>query len=421
MKKVNKILFLMIFNITLNSKPVQLSNPYNKCYENNILQAFYNLEPVNDFLRKKFGTDYYIKDSIAGKYLQSLQDYNLAQEGEFGPLKNSFCQSMTDISLQTEGQLEITDAKNFLGVLLNHLLFKDLNKNSIKEYYPFPFNKLPKTDLSDLFSTVIVNYRLSEKFDKKIRVNLARKFAYMIKLPIEKNSLDLSLDKAFLQRKSIIKVPEILILRLVRWDRFENNKPVDKNYKAVEFPINNLNLSKYIDKEAPANQNPIYDLVSIIMHHDISDKYTSYVYSDNKWYFCNDTSIVEVPESTIEKIAKQKDLKVDPTPYILIYQKRPNTINISYKKRIDENRLISILKGLHYSDEDIDKYLKTKGLRLEDLVYSINIMFSDVKSILQDMKDTKDIIEPDKDIIPLDKNIINLIKLKNYIENLSII
>ena len=85
---------------------------------------------------------------------------------------------------------------------------------------------------------------------------------------------------------SFWSLPEILVITL---KRFGNNGK--KNQKFVDFPIENLDLSKYIIGYEKKSYK--YDLYGICNHSGGTSggHYTAYVKNANdKWYIFNDTT-----------------------------------------------------------------------------------------------------------------------------------
>jgi ubiquitin C-terminal hydrolase len=107
-------------------------------------------------------------------------------------------------------------------------------------------------------------------------------------------------------------LPTILVIDIKRY-----NVSNRKNQILVDFPLTDLNLSKYVigyNKETY-----IYDLYGVCNHGGSvqGGHYTSYVKNANdKWYHYNDTSVTEVPE----QIHKQQI--VSPKAYCFFYRKR---------------------------------------------------------------------------------------------------
>jgi ubiquitin C-terminal hydrolase len=87
-----------------------------------------------------------------------------------------------------------------------------------------------------------------------------------------------------------------------------------KNQIMIDFPLDNLNLSKYVigyNKESY-----VYDLYGVCNHSGsaLGGHYTSFVKNANgKWYHFNDTSVSEV--------AMTKQI-ISPKAYCFFYRKR---------------------------------------------------------------------------------------------------
>lgn len=93
------------------------------------------------------------------------------------------------------------------------------------------------------------------------------------------------------------QTPKILVIHI---KRFLTN--AEKITNSIEYPINNLDLSKYFDNDSLYKNNYIYDLVGINIHESIGCKnnidaghYVSIIRNiiNNKWYLYNDARPVE--------------------------------------------------------------------------------------------------------------------------------
>jgi ubiquitin carboxyl-terminal hydrolase 2/21 len=108
---------------------------------------------------------------------------------------------------------------------------------------------------------------------------------------------------------SFWSLPQILVIDIKRF-----NTTMKKNQVMIDFPLENLDLSKYIigyDKSSY-----IYDLYGVCNHSGslLGGHYTAFVKNMNdKWYHYNDTTVSEV------KIAEQ--IKT-PKAYCFFYRKR---------------------------------------------------------------------------------------------------
>jgi ubiquitin carboxyl-terminal hydrolase 8 len=98
-------------------------------------------------------------------------------------------------------------------------------------------------------------------------------------------------------KKNLIfwSLPTVLVIDIKRF-----NSSNRKNQILVDFPLTNLNLSKYVigyNKESF-----VYDLYAVCNHSGsvLGGHYTSFVKNANdKWYHYNDTSVVEIQENQL--------------------------------------------------------------------------------------------------------------------------
>jgi ubiquitin carboxyl-terminal hydrolase 8 len=165
-------------------------------------------------------------------------------------------------------------------------------------------------------------------------INFTPEPYFMIDLPIPQNIKEPSLydcfdlysegeilegDNAWINDKgnkenikkkiSFWSFPNILVIDL---KRFKSNN--SKNQTFVNFPLENLNLCKYV--LGYKKDSYVYDLYGICNHSGgvLGGHYTSYIKNaNNKWYHFNDTLVSEV--SIINSIISQK-------AYCLFYRKK---------------------------------------------------------------------------------------------------
>ena len=103
--------------------------------------------------------------------------------------------------------------------------------------------------------------------------------------------------------------PNILVIDIKRFN--SNNR---KNQVFIDFPLENLDLSKYVI--GYNNESYVYDLYAVCNHSgsSLGGHYTSFVKNANgKWYHYNDTSVSEV--SLTQQIKS-------PKAYCFFYRKR---------------------------------------------------------------------------------------------------
>jgi ubiquitin carboxyl-terminal hydrolase 8 len=102
--------------------------------------------------------------------------------------------------------------------------------------------------------------------------------------------------------------PNILVIDFKRF-----NSRNQKNQVLITFPLDNLDLSKYVVGYKKTSYN--YELYGICNHTGgvLGGHYTSYVKNANgKWYHFNDTSVTEI----------NRDAIVSPKAYCLFYRKK---------------------------------------------------------------------------------------------------
>lgn len=105
--------------------------------------------------------------------------------------------------------------------------------------------------------------------------------------------------------------PNILVIDIKRFNA--SNRKIQI---LVDFPLENLNLSKYVI--GYNKDSYIYDLYGVCNHSgsSLGGHYTSYVKNANgKWYHYNDTSVTEIDKSLEKQI-------VSPKAYCFFYRKR---------------------------------------------------------------------------------------------------
>lgn len=178
----------------------------------------------------------------------------------------------------------------------------------IKEMYTKEYS-----EVWNLFYAIHVSEIISEK---EVVLNRTPEPFFMINLPIPPNNKSPNLyqcfdlyvegenldgDNAWFNEKLGLKqnvkkkisfwsFPTILVIDLKRF----NNRN-QKNQILIDFPLENLDLTKYVI--GYKKEEYIYDLYGICNHSGsvFGGHYTSYVKNANgKWYHFNDTSVVEV-------------------------------------------------------------------------------------------------------------------------------
>ncbi len=110
----------------------------------------------------------------------------------------------------------------------------------------------------------------------------------------------------------LFRLPKYLILQLKRFKNQFGFLFNSKNSTYVKFPLENLNLNKYL--VGPKIVDYIYDLVAVNQHYGASfgGHYTSVCKNGNKWYEFDDDDVTETTKNSI----------VNSNAYVLIYKLR---------------------------------------------------------------------------------------------------
>jgi ubiquitin C-terminal hydrolase len=193
-----------------------------------------------------------------------------------------------------------------------------------------------ENDYSELWKIFYgIHVSVLEKVDNGDKISMVPEPFFIINLPIPndnksptlENCLDLYVEGELLDGENCIKLegtdekvpakksikfwcfPDILVIDIKRFNAMNR-----KNQIMVDFPLDNLNLSKYVigyDKDSY-----VYDLYGVCNHSGsvMGGHYTAFVKNANgKWYHYNDTNVSEVAMEQQIKTAKA---------YCFFYRKR---------------------------------------------------------------------------------------------------
>ncbi|VDD80261.1 unnamed protein product [Mesocestoides corti] len=117
----------------------------------------------------------------------------------------------------------------------------------------------------------------------------------------------------------LTKLPEVLCLHLKRFRH--DFISASKIYSPVDFPLRNLDLSKYLHPSC-RTRVALYDLVGVVCHSGTVRCGHYYAYAqnqgDNAWYEFNDSSVLRVDDSAIPSLSS--------SAYILVYRKQQTSV-----------------------------------------------------------------------------------------------
>ena len=123
-----------------------------------------------------------------------------------------------------------------------------------------------------------------------------------------------------LKKIDIYRAPYYLIIQLKRFKRSQLHQSFyfpytghnSKNDKLIHFPLNNLNMSKYVIGKR-SDVNYLYDLYAVSQHYGGASfgHYTAACRNGGKWYCFNDSNVSEITN---------KDDIIDSGAYLLFYK-----------------------------------------------------------------------------------------------------
>jgi ubiquitin C-terminal hydrolase len=333
-----------------------LANLGNTCFLNSIMQVLSHTYELNDFLdlqtyKKRLNAKY---DSVLLLEWDNLRQLLWNNDNDnkcvISPVK--FVKAVQHIAKIKNQELftgfEQNDISEYLIFVIDcfhNALSRDVNMSilgtesnetdkiavkcfkTIKDIYSNDYS-----EIWNMFYGMHVSQLISVTSGEVISVTPEPYF--MIDLPIPENNKNISLidcfdlyvneeildgDNSILNektgkkesvKKSILfwSFPNILVIDIKRFNAANKKKQM-----FIDFPLENLNLSKYV---IGYNKDTyIYDLYGVCNHSGtvMGGHYTSFIKNANgNWYHCNDTSVSEVQ---LQQIITAK-------AYCLFYRKR---------------------------------------------------------------------------------------------------
>jgi len=194
-------------------------------------------------------------------------------------------------------------------------LRNDLNLNN-EERICFDVNILSDFDTKKLLEIAINPQKISYSYEKNLNLYNCLELFSSEEILEGDNKWYCNKCKQFrdvVKKMDIYKSPYYLIIQIKRFNElkkmaFDNNK----NNIFIDFPIIDLDLSKYIKDD---KYNKKYNLIGVINHYGGNSfgHYTSYCLNNGKWYEFNDKSV---------KLIKNEKNIISMNAYILFYKRK---------------------------------------------------------------------------------------------------
>ena len=323
------------FNIEWNNSQIfnYLLNYYREIYdreeEDNFKEKYFedyeeNSQKVNE--TQDFNFTYSIHETYKYPFvIIFLKNINaFTQDGEYG-----ICPVSEDNNI-----LEISENKYIIKENIEKINFEE-NETIIDYQLNFKIAWLPE------YVQRIQWYNSEEKIEKRTfwyndddepdfnLIDLLENFNQKEKLTEENKWYcpKCKMHQLAEKKMEIFTCPEILILHL---KRFKNNSKLGNK---VNFPIEGLDMGKYLTYNEIETSDNIYDLFAVANHFGglHGGHYTAYCknYIENKWYEFNDSHVSETEENNI----------VSNNAYVLFYKKRNSqfqNIEELYQKPFEE-------------------------------------------------------------------------------------
>lgn len=426
---INKIVTVMVVSLSINilasEQPSGLFNKGNTCYMNAALQCLYNIKPLTDFLLAQKNTQFYKEDetlfinkkiefenqeitvrvptivkTVAYEYMQLVEKLKNSLGKPVDPI--SFCQKMWPALGNQPGA--IGDADEFINVLLERLIDRDIARTPETNFYGFPFNFIPKGMPGELFYGIESSVRTDKRSDQRRPLRKKENALYnklsipIIDTPALASSVsledclknyfsttDMPDSPNFTKKIELLSLPSYLIIALKRFtgDNFEQLRKINT---FVTIPVNSLTMKPYVAANYP-EENTLYELVSFVQHGGSMNggHYNAYIKYNDQWYFCDDSHTSKF--DTISVFETNGSFDGYFTPYVLIYKKQDTQIPSSFELTINATQLRQALQAIGISDDLLTAYVIVKKISLESLVDGINqnlITVTQIRNFIMD-------------------------------------
>ena len=407
-----------------------LKNLSSLCYMNSVLQQFYmipifkksilNLKANNNEYKLNEKEDL---DDLLFQLTKMFYYLTYSDKSYYNP--KQFVFSFKDYDGNPTNPNVQCDAQEFLTRFVEKL--EEQIKNTCERF--LWNNILGGTTLQQIICTNTDCKNISERRESVIYLSLDIKGNRLLEDCLDKFVSEEKIedyhcekcDKKITHIKKVLidKLPNILILHLQRIAFNYETFLMEKINDEIAFD-KELNIKRYTTDKYNHNikfENYEYKLIGVIIHGGTAQygHYYSVIYSqdkrsENKWYKFNDTAVTETTYDNMKKDIENynnNNREYNPSPYMLLYQKKiknPVLVNI---REINENENISNLL-----QDDKNSIIEDNGIKYE--------IYKDVKDAIEknkyNEKNDKEIILKDNKLIG---HLINYDDALNYLNKIS--
>lgn len=330
-----------------------LTNLGNTCFLNSILQILSHTYELNNFLeiktfRKRLNNKY---DSVLLIEWDELRSLLWKENCVVSPFKFvKTVQKLAELKKQDIfagfNQNDVSEFLIFVIDCFHNALSREVNmtiegkivdeKDKIAVKCFERMKQMYENDYSEIWK-IFYGIQISqlENIETGKKISMVPEPFFILNLSIPTNTkspslldcFDLYVESEIMENENCVKIedtnekvrakknmmfwgfPEILVIDIKRFNAMNR-----KNQVMVDFPLENLNLSKYVIGYDPNSY--IYDLYGVCNHSGsvMGGHYTSFVKNANsKWYHYNDTNVSEV---------KDTNQIVTPKAYCFFFRKR---------------------------------------------------------------------------------------------------
>lgn len=260
----------------------------NRCFINATIQCTYALKDISNVLLHQ--PNKYEANSLAAHYIKLIQALATNSCTIHNPVEFS-TRAWNAMNAQVSTQ---HDSAELLQILMNNLISPQ----------PAWINNELKELCTTTTSIGFIGMPLETAQETILPIHItpeAKTLEQCMRSFFDIELIDHNND-TYAQITQLEKTSKYAIINLKRNMYNSDQKNYTKNESIVSFPITDLNITPYAQKNMPQ-----YELVGCIMHSGNSEggHYTAYTKHGTAWYFCDDACVKEIDINDMKAIAQR--------------------------------------------------------------------------------------------------------------------